>query len=123
MGSLGHNTQGTVSQRELHVTHHEVGSCARLPHPADTFDIITAWRRVGIAGNKFQPDFIDRKGFLDQAREITEASHMESDVCSPGPSTLAEAKKTPPGVRSGSLAAMSAKLAQLEEYARKMENK
>ena len=44
-------------------------------------------------------------------------------VASPGPATLAEAKRTPPGVRRGSLAAAEAKARQLEAYAQKMEKK
>ena len=47
-----------------------LGGCAELGLPgmwftwADPFDIITAWRRVGVAGNVLAPELIDRSEFF-----------------------------------------------------------
>ena len=88
----------------------------------DRYDIIKAWKRVGIAGNRLCPQLVDRSNFVDQDAELA-AARRDASVSSPGPSSLAEAKRTPPGLRRGSLAAANAKLQQLEQFAKKLEEK
>jgi hypothetical protein len=90
---------------------------------ADKYDIVTAFRKVGIAGNVLCPDNIDRSEFIDQAaaeREISAAPSASPIV------SIDEAARTPDGVRTGSLEAMKAKVAQLkalaEKYKKRMES-
>ncbi len=45
---------------------------------AHPFDIITAWRRVGIAGNRLVPGFIPRAEFIDQPDETGGAAPAAS---------------------------------------------
>ena len=69
-------------------------------------NVLAAWRKVGFAGCGLMPEHIDRSGFIDRAEAITP---------DPPPAALpplAEAIKTPPGERRGSLAAERAKLSQ-----------
>jgi hypothetical protein len=87
-----------------------------------TFDVIKAWKREGIVGNKLCPELIDRVEFIDQNSELTQSPHSEA-AGSPRPSTLAEAQAKPPGMRSRSFAATEAKVQQLRAFAQKMVKK
>jgi len=78
---------------------------------ADPYDILTAWRRVGVSGGKLVPEMIDRTEFIDQPSTSSAAV-----AAAPSPVTrkaAAEAAATPEGMRSGSLAAERAKVAAL----------
>ena len=86
----------------------------------DSFDVITAWRRVGIAGNRLVPDMIDRSEFIPRgpAEPATPAT--------PGSPVAArksavDVAKTPEGVQSGSLEAAEAKVTALLSYAQGLE--
>ena len=73
-------------------------------HWVNTAMMLAAWRKVGFAGGRIDPTLIDRTHFIDRI-----------DVGSPSKATrsimkaIEEVVKTPPGMRSGSLAAMAAK--------------
>ena len=62
-----------------------LGGCAELGLPgmwftwADPFDIITAWRRVGVAGNVLAPELIDRSEFFgaEQAAGLAQVADVE----------------------------------------------
>jgi hypothetical protein len=87
---------------------------------ADPFDIVTAFRKVGISGNVLCPDNIDRTEFIDQAaaERAVSAAPSSSPIAS-----IAEAARTPEGVRTGSLAAMQAKVEALKVLAQKYKEK
>jgi hypothetical protein len=63
-----------------------LGGCAELGLPgmwftwADPFDIITAWRRVGVAGNVLAPELIDRSEFFgaEQAAGLAQVSEVSA---------------------------------------------
>ena len=80
-----------------------------------------AWRKVGVLSRTTDGSQIDRTHFCDQ-----EPAAEAEDAALPGPSpgrkrklqrSIAEVAKTPPGLRSGSLAAVNAKVAALKEHA------
>ena len=50
---------------------------------ANPYDIITAWRKVGIAGNKLAPEMIDRSEFIDQPAPMAELATPGSEPTSP----------------------------------------
>jgi len=87
-------------------------------------DIISAFRKVGIAGNVLAPELIDRSEFIDQPAQMAAAAAAPP---SPAPARAAEyasdVAKTPPGVRSGTVAAERAKVAALLAYAQGLELK
>jgi hypothetical protein len=86
---------------------------------ANPFDIITAFRKVGITGNKLRPDLIDQSEFLIDATEPAEA----------GPSsplrsvTVEDAAATPPGMVSGTPEALQAQLQRVTELAEYLQEK
>lgn len=87
---------------------------------ADPYDIVTAFRKVGIAGNVLCPDNIDRSEFIHQAaaeRDVAAAPSASPVV------SVEEAARTPDGVRSGSLEAMKAKIEKLKALAAKYKSK
>lgn len=74
-------------------------------------DLLQAWRRVGILGNRLAPDLISRANFIDQG--LAEQAAAERSPSRAGPSAAAPANPaTPPGMRTGSLAAVQDKLQQ-----------
>ena len=91
---------------------------------ADPYDIITAWRRVGIAGNKLCPEMIDRSEFIDQPPPM---AALGSPTTAPTASPLATRKraadlaKTPEGMVSGSLESEKAKVQRLLAHAQALE--
>ena len=80
-------------------------------HWVNTAMMLAAWRKVGFAGGRIDASQIDRTHFIDRI-----------DVGSPSKGTRAttasveEVVKTPPGMRSGSLAATQAKLEASMSY-------
>lgn len=81
---------------------------------ADPFDIVTAFRKVGIAGRKLVPELIDRTDFLPEAPSSAEGS--------PEPKKRArDVAKTPEGMVSGSVESERAKVKSLLEYAEQLE--
>lgn len=84
---------------------------------ANCFDIITAWRKVGIAGNTIVPQMIDRSQFIDR---------REQDPTSPPAQTfrkrsIDDLTATPEGIESGSAASLEHKLKKLKEYTKQLE--
>jgi hypothetical protein len=78
---------------------------------ASPFDIICAFKKVGIAGNTFYPDSINRSEFIDQPNVMAAA---RQGPASPEARALIDAAaKTPPGLRGGSLLAEQAKVKEL----------
>jgi hypothetical protein len=78
---------------------------------ASPFDIIRAFKKVGISGNTFYPDFINRSEFIDQPNAMAAA---RLGPASPEARALLDAAaKTPPGLRGGSLLAEQAKVREL----------
>jgi hypothetical protein len=101
---------------------------------ADPFDIVTAWRKVGIAGNVLAPELIDRSEFIRPADQqpppsapgssAVHAAATSVDAASPTRSTrkrAADLAKTPDGMVSGSLESEKAKVARLVEHAQELE--
>ena len=105
------------------------------------YDVLQAWRKVGIAGNVLRPELIDRSEFIDQPAARPAAATPQAAVtpqsqsgrttaevgaastsprCSPR-KRVADVLKTPPGVRSGTKAASDAKLAALTKLALQQE--
>ena len=106
---------------------------------ATPHDIVTAWRKVGIAGNVLCPEMIDRAEFVDQpapgssdspaapaapaAAALTAAA--PAAAAPPSPSTTrkraADLAKTPDGMVSGSLESEKAKVQRLLKHAQELE--
>ena len=85
---------------------------------------MTAWRKVGIAGNVLAPELIDRSEFIDQPPVATPAAVSRDSGGSPARSTrkrAADLVKTPEGMASGSLESERAKVARLLEHAQELE--
>lgn len=83
-----------------------LGGCEELSTPGawfswcDTFDIINAWRKVGITGNVLDPDQINRKDFVDrldaaQAKAERRRQEEEADAASLAAAAPAAAPSTP----------------------------
>ena len=91
---------------------------------ASPYDIVTAWRRVGITGNKLVPELIDRSEFIDQYAAVAEAeaeAEAATGPSSPLPPTLDQLAKTPPGVKSGTVTSERGKVQRLLERGRQLE--
>lgn len=86
---------------------------------ADPYDIVTAWRKVGIAGNKLAPELIDRSEFIDQPAAATPEAAQASPLATR--KRAADVAKTPEGMVSGSLESQKAKVQRLMEYAQELE--
>jgi hypothetical protein len=71
---------------------------------ADPYDIITAWRKVGIAGNVLAPELIDRSQFISQP-----AATAPATPAAPIRKRTADVARTPEGMESGSVEAERAK--------------
>ena len=93
---------------------------------ATPFCIVTAWRKVGIAGNVLAPELIDRSEFIDQPPAAAAAPAAASPGSSGSPARAtrkraADLVKTPEGMVSGSLESEKAKVARLLEHAQELE--
>jgi hypothetical protein len=104
---------------------------------ADPFDIVTAWRKVGIAGNVLAPELIDRSEFIDQppaaptppaAPAVAAEGGATEAGATEGWATprvnrkrAADLVKTPEGMVSGSLESERAKVSRLLAYAQGLE--
>ena len=90
---------------------------------ADPFDIVTAWRKVGIAGNVLAPELIDRSEFIDQQTSGTPApaAAAEGSPTRSRKRSAEELSKTPEGMVSGSIESERAKVQALREYAQELE--
>lgn len=101
---------------------------------ASPFDIVTAWRRVGVAGNKLAPELIDRSEFIDQQPSPPEPT--PTPAVTPGDGAPAappsdsprvtrkravDLARTPEGMASGCLEAERAKVQLLLAYAKELE--
>eukprot|EP00966_Prymnesium_polylepis_P330445 7386097-Prymnesium_polylepis.1 len=110
---------------------------------ADPFDIITAWRRVGITGNVFAPELLNRAEFIDQPLSMVEAAAATTaaaaadvaagaspaDVAA-GASPSRRSKRsaatvgtTPPGMDRHAAGAWKAKFEEMKAYAAELEAK
>lgn len=92
---------------------------------ATPFDIVTAWRKVGIAGNVLAPELIDRTEFIDQPPAATPAAVRGATSRTPGTDaapvtgaspmratrkrSAAELAMTPEGMVSGSVESVRAR--------------
>ena len=85
---------------------------------ANPYDIITAWRKVGIAGNKLAPEMIDRSEFIDQPALTPGAEPASPHVARKRAADLA---MTPEGMVSGSLESERAKVQRLLGHAQELE--
>ena len=85
---------------------------------ANPYDIITAWRKVGIAGNKLAPEMIDRSEFIDQPALTPGGEPASPRVTRKRAADLA---MTPEGMASGSLEAEKAKVQRLLRLAQELE--
>ena len=91
---------------------------------ADPFDIITAWRKVGVTGNVFAPDLINRAEFIDQPlAEAAAAAEAVSGLPSKRQRCAATVAPTPPGMRRDTAGAWQAKFEAMREYAEELEAK
>jgi len=82
----------------------------------DPFDIVTAWRKVGLAGNRLDPDLICRDNFIDRDLPAT----VEAAPAS-APS-FDEFVRTPEDMRGASrVAKLEKKLELAREYAEQRE--
>ena len=95
---------------------------------ATPFDIVTAWRKVGIAGKVLKPELIDRSEFIDQpaaaAGGAADGAAADGAVATPGAKrkrSAAELAKTPEGMVSGSVESEQSKVKALLEYAQELE--
>ena len=88
---------------------------------------MTAWRRVGIAGNVLKPELIDRSEFIDQAAAVCEVEaqaatdRLADEPSSPKQLSLEQLAKTPPGTRTGTVAAERGKAERLLDRAKQLE--
>eukprot|EP00966_Prymnesium_polylepis_P266606 6159323-Prymnesium_polylepis.1 len=85
---------------------------------ADPYDVVTAWRKVGIAGNVLKPELIDRSEFIDQP----------AVAATPMATTAPEAATTAPDNGGGdpssdteAIESERAKVQRLREYAEELE--
>jgi hypothetical protein len=106
---------------------------------ADPYDVVTAWRKVGIAGNVLKPELIDRSEFIDQPPP---GAMVDTAAAAPAPTAegsspaaaeavprtpavsrkrAADLAKTPEGMVSGSIESERAKVRRLQEYAEELE--
>ena len=105
------------------------GGCADLNLSGIWFSWVTrtsivgAWRNVGVLGRTTDGSQISRAAFVDRVAEEQKAAEEATVVPVPSPArqarlkrSIAEIAKTPPGVRSGSLAAEKAKCAALAAH-------
>ena len=104
---------------------------------ATPFDVVTAWRKVGIAGNVLAPELIDRTEFIDQPAAATPGAAAGNSLGTPPTATapaaagaspratrkrsVAELAKTPEGMVSGSIESERAKVKALREYVQELE--
>ena len=90
---------------------------------ANPYDIITAWRKVGIAGNKLAPEMIDRSEFIDQPAPMAELATPGAEPASPRVTRkrAADLAMTPEGMVSGSLESERAKVQRLLGHAQELE--
>ena len=91
---------------------------------ANPYDIITAWRKVGIAGNKLAPEMIDRSEFIDQPAPMAAlATPGAAEPASPrvARKRAADLAMTPEGMVSGSLESERAKVQRLLGHAQELE--
>lgn len=96
---------------------------------ANPYDIITAWRRVGIAGNVLAPELIDRSEFITQpAASPVSPSPAAAPAGAPTPASphvtrkrAADLAKTPEGMVSGSLESEKGKVQRLLAHAQQVE--
>ena len=91
---------------------------------ASPYDIITAWRKVGIAGNVLAPELIDRSEFIDQPSEEAVAAEAAAEAAASPKAPrkrAAELAQTPDGMVSGSLESERAKVARLLAHAQQLE--
>lgn len=86
---------------------------------ATPHDIITAWRKVGIAGNKLAPEMIDRSEFIDQPALTPGGEQPASPRVTR--KRAADLAMTPEGMASGSLQSEKAKVQRLLEHAQELE--
>jgi len=79
----------------------------------DPFDIVTAWRKVGIAGNRLDPSLISRNKFID--RDLSETVEAAPAAA---PLTFDECVRTPEDMRGATrLAKAERKLELAREFA------
>ena len=99
---------------------------------ANPFDIVTAWRKVGIAGNVLAPELIDRSEFIDQPAAgsssppaATSPAATTTDAAASSPRATrkraADLAMTPDGMVSGSLESEKAKVQRLLAHAQQLE--
>jgi hypothetical protein len=92
---------------------------------ADPFDIVTAWRKVGIAGKVLAPECIDRTEFIDQPPPQIGATPTTAEAVAASPHATrkraADLAKTPEGMVSGSIESECAKVARLLKHAEELE--
>ena len=93
---------------------------------ANPFDIVTAWRNVGIAGNVLAPELIDRTEFIDQPAVVPVPSPQQGTPGAAGSphatrKRAADLAKTPDGMVSGSLESERAKVQRLLAHAEELE--
>ena len=86
---------------------------------ANPYDVITAWRKVGIAGNVLAPELIDRSEFISQPAAIPDAT--PATPAAPTRKRAAELALTPDGMVSGSLESERAKVKALRAYTEEFE--
>jgi hypothetical protein len=79
--------------------------------------LLAAWRKVGVAGGRFDPGQIDRSHFIDRV-ELGSPSRPVTRTLN---ATVDQVVKTPDGMRGGSLEGMKAKLAAVTAHARMLE--
>lgn len=86
------------------------------------FDVIRAWQKVGISGNRLAPELIDRSEFIDR-EQATGLAAAAAAAPSPSASRCAvDVAKTPEGMQSGSAEALAAQRAALLDYAQRLES-
>ena len=99
-----------------------LGGCHVLGVPgmwfswADPFDIVNAWRKVGIAGNKLVPSLINRDEFV-----IIQPTAAPTTPAASNRKRAAELALTPDGIESGSLESERAKVKALLTYSEELE--
>ena len=86
-------------------------------HWTNTAMLLSAWRKVGFAGGRINPELIDRTHFIDRIAVSSPSSATRSAT----KKAVDEVVRTPEGMRRGSLAAMTAKFEAAEKHARALE--